>query len=541
MKTTRSTEATNAVAVDAPTATGRRPAPKAASALARRPACAQRRGLPFATLAFAALAGSPVAGWAQLPDPDAEARAAAERFAGSWTGAIEVPGAGVTLRMRLQATVDDDGGLAATFFSVDQGNAAIPVEGVEVDGASVSLSMATVGAAFKGVLSEDGTKIEGTFTQMGAALALTLERAAEGDDPPAAPRRPQDPEEPFPYHAEDVTFPNPDGGHVLAGTFTRPAAGGPFPGVILISGSGPQDRDEALMGHRPFLVLSDYLTRSGLAVLRFDDRGVGESGGDFATATSRDFASDAAAGVAYLKSRDDVDPARIGLAGHSEGGLIAPMVAAESDDVAFIVLMAGPGTDLERILYAQSALIGRASGASEESIAKSHEQQREIFRVLRTEQDLAQASEEIEAIVREALENAADEERARAGVTDELPIEKVAAAHAAQMATPWFRYFLTYDPAESLERVTVPVLAINGEKDLQVPYEENLRAIEAALRRGGNDRFETHALPDHNHLFQHAETGSPAEYATIDETWSVESMELIAQWILKTVGGVPTS
>ncbi len=234
-----------------------------------------------------------------------------------------------------------------------------------------------------------------------------------------------------------------------------------------------------------------------------------------------------------------MDPGKIGLAGHSEGGLIAPMVAAESDDVAFIVLMAGPGVDGERILYAQGALIGRANGASEESIAKSREQQRQIFQVLKAEDDLAQASEEIEALVRTALENATDEERAQAGITDELPLEQAAAAQAARLATPWFRYFLTYDPAESLERVAVPVLAINGEKDLQVPYEENLREIEAALRRGGNNRFETHALPDHNHLFQRAETGAPSEYSTIDETWSVESMELIAQWILKTVGAAP--
>ena len=500
--------------------------------------------LTFA-LALATLAGHPTAAGAQLPDPDPEAGAAAERFAGIWDGALEIPGAGVALRMRLRVTVDDDGGLAATFFSVDQGNAAVPVEEVEVDGASVSMSMATVGGAFEGVLSEDGTTIEGTFTQMGAALPLVLERGVEGerdagsDDPATTPRRPQDPEEPFPYHAEDVTYPNPDGGHALAGTFTRPDAGGPFPAVILISGSGPQDRDEALMGHRPFLVLSDHLTRNGIAVLRFDDRGVGESTGDFASATSRDFASDAAAGVDYLKSRDDVDPGKIGLAGHSEGGLIAPMVAAESDDVAFIVLMAGPGVDGERILYAQGALIGRASGASEESIAKSREQQREIFQVLKAEDDLAQASEEIEALVRTALENATDEERAQAGITDELPLEQAAAAQAARLATPWFRYFLSYDPAESLERVAVPVLAINGEKDLQVPYEENLREIEAALRRGGNNRFETHALPDHNHLFQRAETGAPSEYSTIDETWSVESMELIAQWILKTVGAAP--
>ena len=497
---------------------------------------------PVLALAFAMLVGAPAGLRAQPPDPTPDGPDSAQRFVGVWDGAVEVPGAGVQLRLRLQMTLEDDGGLAATFFSVDQHNAAIPVEEIEVDGADVSMSMATIGGSYEGTLTEDGTKIEGTFTQMGNALALNLERATDGDagDPDttaAAPRRPQDPEEPFPYHAEDVTYPNPDGGHVLAGTFTRPETGGPFPAVILVSGSGPQDRDEALMGHRPFLVLSDHLTRSGIAVLRFDDRGVGKSTGDFGSATSRDFASDALAGVAYLRGRDDVDPGKIGLAGHSEGGLIAPMVAAESDDLAFIVLMAGPGVTGERILYAQGALIAQANGATEEAVAKSRKQQETIFGILKAEEDPERASAEIEAVVRAALDEATDEERAQAGVTDEASLERVAQTQAAQLATPWFRYFLTYDPAESLERVTVPVLAINGEKDLQVPFEENLREIEAALKRGGNDRYEVHALPDHNHLFQRAETGSPSEYASIEETWSVESMELIAGWILKTVGG----
>ena len=496
---------------------------------------------PLLALAFLVPVGRLGEAWAQLPDPSPDDQAVVERLVGTWDGAID---AGVTLRLRLQMTLDADGGLAATFFSVDQGNAAIPVEEIVVDPAGVlSISMPTIGGSFEGTLTEDGTRIEGTFTQMGNALPLHLERTPDGEPPAPAPanRRPQDPEEPFPYHAEDVTYPNPDGGHALAGTFTRPHAGGPFPAVILISGSGPQDRDEALMGHRPFLVLSDHLTQRGIAVLRFDDRGVGNSTGDFASATSRDFASDAMAGVAYLKGRDDVDPGKIGLAGHSEGGLIAPMVAAESDDVSFIVLMAGTGVTGERILYAQGALIARANGASEETIAKSEQQQRAFFEVLKTEEDPARATEEVEALVRAALEEATDEERAQAGVTDEASLERVATTQAAQLTTPWFRYFLTYDPAESLERVTVPVLAVNGEKDLQVPFEENLREIEAALKRGGNDRYEIHALPDHNHLFQHAETGSPAEYASIDETWSVESMELIAEWILKTVSGAPAS
>ena len=458
----------------------------------------------------------------------------ASPFVGQWAGAIEVPGVGMTLRLRFHVSEGDGGGLEAVMISVDQGNARVPFETVEVDGRGVAMAIPALAVSFEGTLSDDGTAIDGVFAQAGQALPLVLERSTEAEAEEAV-RRPQDPEEPLPYHAEDVSYPNSSEGHSLAGTFTRPPGDGPFPAVLLISGSGPQDRNEALLGHRPFLVLSDHLTRSGLAVLRFDDRGVGESGGDFASATSADFASDALAGVAYLKTRADVDASKIGLAGHSEGGLIAPMAAVRSSDVGFVVLMAGPGVAGERILYAQGALIGRAGGASEETIAKNLERQRAIFDVLRSEPDTAAAARRIEALVLAGLEAATEEERSQAGVNEGTSLEQVVAAQTAQVNSPWFRYFLFHDPAPVLERVTVPVLAVNGEKDLQVPFEENLREIEEALKRGGNTRYEVHALPDHNHLFQRAETGAPSEYQQIEETWSVESMELIAQWILKTV------
>ena len=350
-----------------------------------------------------------------------------------------------------------------------------------VSGNTISMTMSAVQASYSGTLSQVDGRITGTFTREGRSFPLILERVVEAEVPTS---RPQDPVEPFPYLAEDVAYTNPDGGHTMAGTFTRPAAGRRFPAVILISGSGPQDRDGAALGHRPFLVLADHLTRSGIAVLRYDDRGVGGSTGEFGAATSRDFASDALAAVTYLRSRADVDPGGIGLAGHSEGGLVAPMVAVESPDVRYIVLMAAPGVSGERLAQAQTELIARATGSSEEEIAEI--------------------------------------------------VERVWSSTATDA---WFRYFLTYDPAEALEQVTVPVLAINGEKDLQVPWEENLREIEAALQRGGNTRYEIRAFPDLNHLFQHAETGAPSEYKTIEETWSVEVMEVIADWIWKTVGG----
>ena len=480
--------------------------------------------LACATIALIPLGGHARTAVAAAQEPET----APADFVGTWQGTLEV--GGVQLRLRFVVAETEDG-LGTTLFSLDQGNAEIPVAETTVSGDTISMSMPMIAASYRGTLAGDGEdrKITGTFTQSGQSFPLVLEPAPDDE---AAPRRPQDPEEPFPYLAEHVTYPNPEGGHTLAGTFTRPASGGPFPAVILISGSGPQDRDEALMGHRPFLVLADHLTRRGIAVLRYDDRGVGESTGNFAAATSEDFASDALAAVAFLRTRDDVDPDAIGLAGHSEGGLIAPMVAVESPDVRYIVLMAGPGVSGERILYAQAALIARAGGASEEAIAQNRERQRAIFDVLKSEPDPERAGDALGDIVRSGLESAG----AQAGAGDDASMEQAVTAQVQQVNNPWFRYFLTYDPAETLARVTVPVLAINGEKDLQVPYEENLREIEAALRRGGNAHYEVHALPDLNHLFQHAETGAPGEYGEIEETWSVDAMELIAEWILKTVG-----
>lgn len=468
---------------------------------------------------------APLGGAATAQDPGPAA------FVGNWMGAISIGGA--ELRMRLEVTTED-GALSAVMYSIDQGNAAIPVASTTVTGATISVSMPMIAGSYEGTLSDGGEAMDGTFTQAGNALPLALERVSEEEA--AGPARPQNPEEPLPYHVEEVSYPNPDGGHVLAGTFTRPEDGGPFPAVILISGSGPQDRDEALMGHRPFLVLSDHLTRRGIAVLRFDDRGVGSSTGNFATATTQDHVSDVLAGVAYLRTRTDVDQGAIGLAGHSEGGLIAPIVAVESDDVSYIVLMAGPGITGEEILYAQGALIARAGGATEEQIAESEAQQRRIYEILKTESDPERAAEMIADVARAAFGELSEAERAQQGITDEASFDRIVQMQVQQVNSPWFRYFLTYDPAPTLEQVTVPVLAINGEKDLQVPYEVNLREIEAALQRGGNTSYEIHALPDQNHLFQHSETGAPSEYANIEETWSVETMELIAGWILRTTG-----
>jgi pimeloyl-ACP methyl ester carboxylesterase len=302
--------------------------------------------------------------------------------------------------------------------------------------------------------------------------------------------------------------------------------------VLLITGSGPQNRNEELMGHEPFLVLADYLTRRGIAVLRADDRGIGGSTGEFASATSKDFAGDVLAGVNYLKTRSELNQKQIGLIGHSEGGMIAPMVAAQSKDVAFVVLMAGPGMMGGEIIQLQTELIMKAGGAAPEPIKETQALQEKMFTILRQEPDPARAEQKLTEAVKAATEKMTEAQQQQSGLTGEG-----ARSLAKRLNSPWFRYFLSYDPKPVLRKVKVPVLAINGEKDLQVTPKENLTAIAAALKEGGNRQVQTRELPGLNHLFQTAITGSPNEYSEIEETFSPVAMQVIGDWISSLTKG----
>ncbi len=328
------------------------------------------------------------------------------------------------------------------------------------------------------------------------------------------------------YISRDVTFENEDAHIKLAGTLTLPDSIGRFPAVLLIPGSGPMDRDETVMGHKIFLVLADYLTRNGIAVLRVDDRGIGESTGNFQTATLKDFASDAMAGVRYLESLSEIKHNEIGLIGHSEGGIIAPMVADESHHVAFMVLLGAPGLPGERILTSQGALIMKANGAPDSIIEINRSLQQQLFAVVKTEKDSAKAEQRLrkileDGLVRLGMVSAAQREEASAFINGQLNF----------LLSPWMKSFLTYDPRPALEKVKCPVLALWGSKDLQVPPSENLPAVEDALKKGGDEDIKTMELDGLNHLFQDAKTGSPTEYAAIQETFSPKALSIIADWI----------
>lgn len=458
----------------------------------------------------------------------AQAAPAPQAFQGAWSGMLEAGAA--RLRLVFHVSAGAGGALSGTMDSPDQGAAGIPATSVTVQGRTLRFAVANLGMTYEGTLSADGTALQGTFTQGAARLPLALTRG----EAPAAPERPQEPRPPFPYRQEEVTIPGAATGVTLSGTLTLPQGAGPFPAVVLVSGSGPQDRDESLMGHKPFLVLADHLTRKGIAVLRYDDRGVGKSTGAHAAATSEDFTGDALAAVAFLKARRDVGA--VGIVGHSEGGLIGPLAASRSAEVAFVVMLAGPGLPGEDILYAQGELIGRAGGATEAAVAVNRRIQEAMFAVVRAQPDTAAAVTELQHALQETLASLPAE--VRRGMEGELTPAALD-AQIRQVNSPWFRFFLTYDPRPTLEKVPVPVLALNGALDLQVPAEANLREVEAALKRGGNRDVTTRLLPGLNHLFQTARTGSPSEYAQITETMSPTALEAVSSWILERFGRRP--
>lgn len=441
---------------------------------------------------------------------------------GIWQGMLKIPGIELTIVFKISE--NPDGTLTATMDSPDQGATGIPVEEVIFIDNTLRLEVKSAGGVFEGKVSEDFLVIEGEWKQSGQTLPLTLKRV----DKAVEILRPQVPKKPYPYIEEELVYENEEAGITLAGTLTLPSGKGPSPVVLLISGSGPQDRNETIYNHRPFLVLADYLTRQGIAVLRVDDRGVGKSTGDFSQATSVDFASDVLAGIEYLKTRKEINPKQIGLIGHSEGGLIAPMVAVKSPDVAFIVLMAGTSLTGEEILYLQGALISRAMGVSEEDITKNRQFNERIFSVLKEEDDSKNAEEKLRQMFMEDWEKMSDEKKEQMGDP-----EVFLKAQLQSLLSPWLKFFLTYDPKPTLTKVECPVLAINGEKDLQVPPKENLSAIEEALKSGGNQDYTIKELPNLNHLFQTAQTGLPAEYVKIEETISPVALKIVGDWILE--------
>ena len=448
--------------------------------------------------------------WTALPTTAANLDAA-----GHWEGAVELPTGELAMMVDLE---HGEEGWSGTIDIPLQGAEGVPLEDISIEGERVAFAIQGPPGdpTFTGKLA-DG-EIRGEFRQGGGTFPFHLGREAV-----ELPARPQEPQPPFPYRSEEITYEN--GAVTLAGTLTLPPGPGPFPAAVLITGSGAQDRDETLLGHKPFLVLADHLTRSGIAVLRSDDRGVGGSTGSVRDSTSADFADDALAAVRLLSERSEIDNARIGLIGHSEGGLVAPLAAVRGEGIAYLVLLAGPGVPASELLATQVERISLSGGAEPETAKRQVALLREAFEALGA--DLAEDA---------LLERLMDVGRRQAALEGADLEDEVIRQQVEMMLSPWFRFFADYDPRHTLEKVRSPVLALNGDLDTQVDTEQNLRAIEAALARGGNEDVTAISFPDLNHLFQHAKTGNPAEYATIEETLAPEVLEHISKWIHQRFG-----
>lgn len=444
-------------------------------------------------------------------------QASSKSIEGSWLGTLKVQG----IELRIIFNISKDGeGYKSTMDSPDQGAKGIALGKTSFDGAKLNIDAPALAGNYVGDMVND-TTFNGTWSQGGRSFPLPIVKQKMA----LVVNRPQEPKAPFDYVVEDVTVPNKKFGFDLAGTLTLPKGNGPFPAVVLITGSGQEDRNEEIFGHKPFLVIADYLTKKGFAVLRCDDRGFGKSKGSLVNVTSYDFSTDALASVEFLKADKRINAKKIGLLGHSEGGLIAQIIAAEHNDIAFIVSLAGPGVKGEQILFEQTQKMAKLMGASEEEIREDYDMNKIIYKILEEENDNTKVSQKIRDSIKDYLTK-----------KNEKDIDQKVEATVKSVspgAISWLRYFLLSEPSSFLEKIKCPFLALNGSKDVQVIAESNLPAIEKSLKKGGNKDVTTIEVKDVNHLFQHCTTGLPTEYGKIEETMSVDVLNTIGDWLAK--------
>ncbi len=437
-----------------------------------------------------------------------------EKLTGNWSGSLDVQGTKLEIIFKIS---EDKNNILSTKMDVPmQGAKDLPVSETLIKKDSLFLNVAMIMGKFSGKIISDSL-VDGNWKQSGMTFPLTLNKSEATTEI----KRPQTPKPPFPYLVEEVEYVNSKSGLKLAGTLTTPENAVNCPAVILISGSGAQDRDETIFEHKPFFVIADHLTRNGIAVLRVDDRGVGGSENGTTEATSEDYAGDVLAGIEFLKNRKEISNKNIGLIGHSEGGLIAPMVANQKQDVAFIVMLAGPGISGEQIIVKQVELLNQAAGMNEEQVNQKVKLQKSIFEILLNENDSLKRNKRLQETFTNGNYQSMNAEQ-----------KKAVDSNIKGLNSSWFRFFITYDPYPALTKLKCPVLALIGSKDLQVPPKENLAAIEKALKEGGNNNFKTMELENLNHLFQSCETGAVAEYAQIEETISPKVLKILSDWIV---------
>lgn len=439
----------------------------------------------------------------------------AQNFIGNWKGDLQVQGGTLPLLFHI---TEIDNQLRASMDSPNQGAFGIAIDTCYVQDQLLLLKSKSLMMVFTGKI-ENG-ELVGTFQQGPIKLPLTMKQISEENAPSS---RPQDPKPPFPYQQEEVTFSNPAAGIRLAGTLTRPQDRPAKQIIIMISGSGPQDRNSEILNHRPFWVWADYLTRRGIAVLRFDERGIGDSEGNFSTATSQDFASDVQAAVDFISSRKEFQNSSIGLLGHSEGGLVAPMVALNRpEQINFLLLLAAPGVPIIDLMYEQNIKVAEGQGMVEPMKTMFLNQQKAIFELVSNTEELSTVA------MRDTIFTFYEQRNGGTNLRENPQVKKA----VDQFSSPWMRYFLAYNPQPNLQKLQIPVLAINGDKDTQVIASQNIQGIEYCFNQGGNHQLTTHIFPGLNHLFQAADTGQAAEYAQIEETVNPAVLAFVTQWVL---------
>jgi len=442
----------------------------------------------------------------------------AQQPLGSWNGKLSIPGSKVSISFHI---TQESGQYQASMDVIEQGAKDLKSSSVVVEGKAIKINMDAIKVVYAGELTNDST-IAGEWQQSGLKLPLTLTKQRRGSP---ELNRPQAVKAPLPYESKDVYFENRAAGIKLAGTLTLPKRNGSFPAVILVSGSGPQNRDSELFGHKSFEVLADYLTRNGIAVLRYDDRGTSKSEGNFSTASTFDFADDAKAALEYLKKEPKISNKKVGLIGHSEGGLVGEIIAAGKMRPDFLILLAAPAVDIDKLMLEQARLMGEVSGAPAERVKLLIETNAKAFNLLKSGTLTDSTRKQIEDIYFQQISTLAQGTMSEVAIRDQ-------AAKIVQTFTPWFISFINIKPRQYLDKISGPVLALNGSKDLQVSAKQNLAVIQEVLAENKKVSLTATELPGLNHLFQPSETGSPSEYGQIPETFSPVALKIISDWIL---------
>ena len=435
-----------------------------------------------------------------------------QNIVGQWNGILNVPGQSLRLVLHIHET---DSGYTATLDSPDQNATGIPVTEISFENNKLKINIQDA-IHYTGTFTNDS--IKGIFKQKGVSLPLSFSKNKL--------RRPQEPKKPYPYYEEEVLIDNPDlPGITLSATLTLPRKEGVFPAVILVSGSGPQNRDSEIFGHKLFLVISDYLTRHGIAVLRYDDRGTAASTGIHDTCSTYDFSMDAEAAFKYLQGRKEINHKKTGFIGHSEGGMIAPLVAARNHDVAYCILLAAPGVKGDSLLFLQSKVLTK--GMKDEETKKALHNRRQQDSIILHTPDFEQMKSSLTAF----FEKIFDEQTGSTATPAEK--EKFVKQGIQITTAKFYQYFVKYDPAPVLSQVRCPVLALNGDNDTQVTADKNLNSIQTLLHKAGNRNVTIKKLPKLNHLFQTSQTGSVSEYVQIEETFSPKVLKIMLTWLKK--------